>query len=49
MVRVAGLSPPKGIEEIVDDKICQEMLDIKDKIILNIKCQCWPPFIRSLT
>lgn len=26
--RVVGLSPPEGIEEIVDDKICQEMLDI---------------------
>ena len=25
--KISGLSPPEGIEEIVDDRICQDMLD----------------------
>ena len=25
--KISGLSPPEGIEEIVNDKICQYMLD----------------------
>ena len=25
--KIAGLSPPEGVEEIVDDRICQEMFD----------------------
>ena len=25
--KIAGLSPPEGIEEIIDDRVCQDMLD----------------------
>ena len=37
--RVTGLSPLEGIEEIVNDKICQQMFDInKGQYHIEIYC-----------